>query len=771
MISITDSLFLRRMLPMIRRGRLLSAVDFVRLTTISRASSMDSISVMVEDARTAYRRRVESGRRFSAVQAAALSVIDPALYSQYQAQLTARSRAKSVADRVAEHVSRRSDIGDIPEVCDLARREYGRSDLVFFGVTYCGVLLKHAPSENMREFIDAMRDAILHGGRVHVRWPRGKGKSTWIKIGILWALLYGHRKFAVCFAASARNAKATITDIWKTIEKSDPLLADFPEVAVPVRALGGVVQRCATQCCNGTATEILRSSEVVRLPRIEGSVSSGAMVFCRGVQSGTRGLVDMDTRPDFLFFDDIQTKKTSRSKTATDWLEEFVQDDAMCMGGHDFSIAALMASTPIRVNDLSERFADKERHPEWITFTTPLVLRWSDNEELVEEFGRLYKRDLANRDPLFTMSRVFYAEHQAEIEAGVEVLDPLDGDRAKMVSAFHHALVLFFSMGCSGFNAEYQMQTRREDVVFHLEPERICAALNGYERCVVPDECRGVVGFVDVNAEAGMRWEVMAFGAGRVGATIAYGRWPVSGRLYRENSTTTQMRVAVAQGVIAVARHIAALPIRRASGARVAITALCYDLGWETKAVARAIKTLRMPFHTIGSRGYGWRKYQPYKPGGDKREGVVGEVGDHCHLSESPNGVFLAMHTDYWREEAQRAFLAPPLSPGSCSLWGADKTEHYEFASEVCNERLADRGVGENGAEFWLWNKTGANHYGDTHTGCHAVASWYRLYDATEALVERAVSDGKRGVTAAMRTKPAARAGLKRRFKLVRKNA
>lgn len=778
MISIKDSLTLKEIRNRMRRG---VPIDSKALEIAHGIldGDRDAIARFDSEALDVFRRKTVEGVRFDDVQVDALRELDSGLADRYEALRAGKSRARSTAERVADHVARRADIGDLPAVVDHETKESCRIDLVKFGVTYCDMLLKHAPSANMLPFIRSVQDAILNGGRVHVRWPRGKGKSTWIKIGILWATLYGHRRFAVCFAANGKNAKAIIGDIWKALARGERLLHDFPEVVYPVRCLNGVVQRCATQTYKGRPTEILKSTEMLTMPKIEGSAASGAMIICRGVKMGTRGLVDMEQRPDIIFFDDIQTKKTAGSKSATDWLEEFIQDDAMGMSGHDRSIAALMASTPIKANDLSERFADVETHPEWITFTTPLVIRWSSRVDLVEEFGKRYRKDLANRDQKLTLSRAFYEENQNVIEADVEMLDPLDGDRATEVSAFHHALILFYSGSKEGFESEYQMKTRSTHNVYSLEPTALCrSTLNYYGKCVVPDECRGVVGFVDVNADAnaGLRFEVMAFGAGRVAATIAYGRYPAQGRLYPERATSTQIKVGVANGVVAVAQLIRALPVRRKNGVRVTPTALCFDLGWETQAVARAIKTLRLGFPVIGSHGFGSRKYQPYKPGGELRDGVVGTPGDHCHLSESPNGVFLAFHSDYWREEAQRAFLAPPLQPGSCSLWGEDITEHYEFLSEICNETLVDKGIGANGYEFWLWNKDGRNHYGDTHAGCFVVGSWYRLYDATEALVSRAVAQGAktRAAAAGATARPAARTARiagrvvrKPRYKLV----
>ena len=166
--------------------------------------------------------------------------------------------------------------------------------------------------------------------------------------------------------------------------------------------------------------------------------------------------------------------------------------------------------------------------------------------------------------------------------------------------------------------------------------------------------------------------------------------------------------------------------------------AICFDVGWETKTVTSAIKTIPSKIPVIAAKGSGWRTYKPYKPGGEKRDNIIG-VGDHCCLAKSENGEYLSIHTDYWREEAQRAWLASPLQHGSISIYGKDKLEHYEFATEICSERLADKGTLQNGTESWVWNKTGRNHWGDVVSGMFAVASWYRLYDATETIVDREI--------------------------------
>jgi hypothetical protein len=695
------------------------------------------------------RARINNGqRRLRPEQIEWLEQIDPELVAIWKVDHDKKSEAKSAADRVAAHVAKRSDIGVLPSIVNPERREACRYNLKLFGITYGKKLLKHIPSEKMTPFIDAMQSAILNGGQIQVRWPRGKGKTAWVKIAIVWAIAFHHRNYVVAFAANQTMAKNIISDVWTLIETSDPILEDFPSLAYPVKALDGIAQRCATQSYNGKRTKIYKGINLIKFAKLEGTEETGSRVVARGVDAGTRGLVDMDMRPDFIFFDDVQTRKGALSESRVSWLEDFIKQDAMCMGGHDSVMAAVLADTPIADNDLSERFADKNQHPEWITIESPLVIKWPKNMDLVEEFGELYKQDIANKDLTLSLSRAFFMARQAEIEDGVEMLDPLDGEENE-VSAFHHALILYFKIGREGFLAEYQMQTRRENDMVNIDPDTVSRRLNQYELCVLPRECRAFVAYCDVNASAtaGLRWVVLAVGAKRICSVVAYGRYPTRGRLYPVDVTETARKIAIAHGIVKIHKIISDLPLRNTSGHPVMPTALCFDSGWETKVVASTVRTIKSRFPVIMSKGFGWKMYKPLKRSGEMANGIMA-MGDHCHLSESDNGVFLAAHSDYWKEEMQRSLLAPPLMPGSLSFWGDDNTRHYDFATELCNEKLVSKFTRPDGQEQWDWNKKGINHWLDCVTGCFFVASWYRFYDATESMIgEELRANGSVGVT------------------------
>jgi hypothetical protein len=77
-------------------------------------------------------------------------------------------------------------------------------------------------------------------------------------------------------------------------------------------------------------------------------------------------------------------------------------------------------------------------------------------------------------------------------------------------------------------------------------------------------------------------------------------------------------------------------------------------------------------------------------------------------------------NADYWKEIAQKSWLAAIGAPGSCDL---PKGNHREFAEQICREQLAGKGeIG--GAMLWNWHtQPGAHDYGDAMAMLYALAA------------------------------------------------
>lgn len=691
------------------------------------------------------RREVEAtiGRRMSEAERIAFDKAKMIAKLQEAKERAERQDPMSGADRKAKMIASRNELGEIPRVRHRRLRERCKYDLELFGWYYCRMLLDHRASEEIdRRLIQKMQQAILSGGQLAVEFTRSAGKTTWTEIAFVWAILYGHRHFPVCIAASKPLAKSIKNAVLAIIETSDAIAADFPAVPMALRAIGGVVQRASTITYHGRPVGYESSEMMFKLPMLRNDLGEplepacGAHFACRGVGASVRGLNELGDRPDFLLFDDPQTQKDARSATAVERLDRYIHGDALNLGANTATMAAFITITPQRFGDLACRIADKNLHPNWSVSKCPFLLEMCPNfEALADEFIEAFHLDAANDDFARTESCRWYREN-AHRFAGTVCVDPQAYDKATEYDAIHHALNKMAAIGKEAFAAEFQMRVDGQGEDLSLTPELVTNALTGTPEFILPPGTDSVVGFVDVNIQkgSGLSWGLGAFGKGRVVSIIAYGRYPENGALCPVGATDLAKKRAVAAAIRAVTVKLASLDLRMAETRRkVQIKAVGFDRGYMPDAVCRALFVLRkryaLPFQICAVRGFGWQQF------GTGRKDHVGR-GDHVFVTRSEFGEYLAVHAPYWREVFQSGFLETPLMPGSCSLFGDDPMRHWIFANEVCAERLVRRYVHPSGKLAWDWVTMGANHFCDVGTGIFAVASWFRLYDALPRVLD-----------------------------------
>ncbi len=644
---------------------------------------------------------------------------------------------RTVGDRVAAHAARRAEVGPLPAVADPERREACRMDLILFGVTYCmrsddwpGLLLRE-PSSELREYARDLQAGILGAGLLHIRLPRGAGKTTWAKIALLWAVLYGHLTYPVCFAASERLSNAILSDIWDALEFSPLLGDDFPEVCVPVRSLEGKFQRAASQTLDGIRTSIRRTADLIQMPTVVGSPSSGSILSARGAGAAVRGLVRRGMRPDFVLLDDIQTREDAASDVSTRKLIAWVLGDVLGLAGSRH-ISAVMTTTPIQAHDFSERFADSEQFPAWQTTSHPLVRRWPEAEGLWDEYAELWRSGIRDDgDP--APATAFYLANRDEMDAGAVVFDEGNFDERFEVSGIQHAMNLRLRNGEEAFASEYMLTPPKLATMFVLKAREVAAKVNRVPRYVLPAGTLVPVAFIDVMAEAGVFWAVLGCGRKQTGAVIDYGRYPERGRLVPESAPDRDIERIVAQAVGDVlARLFGREYMRESDGRPMPLYAAWVDDGWKTDVVRRVCAMYRRRGHSNVWSCKGWPS-DKYNDGQGKN---VVSRGFQSDLRES-NGVrFAGQNSDFWREQSQRCFLGEALQPGTLSLWGDDSNAHGEFGEHMTANVLADKAKSPRGVDLYRWTRRpgGVDHWHDCVGGALAVASYYRFWDGKDVV-------------------------------------
>lgn len=661
-----------------------------------------------------------------------------------QQERLAAARAASGETRQAAakaaHLSARNNIAPLPRVRDRARRRRCFDSLVSFADAYCGVLFQHAPSAALRAYAETLQAAIEGAGQVHVRMARGAGKTTWVKAALAWGLATGRLHYAVVFCASAELSAAIVTDVWGVFESGGAFAEDWPEIAHPIARAGGLPQRFASQHWNGHRTGMRKSAREIQLPTIPGSVSSGGVLVGRGAGSKTRGLVRGKRRPDIVLLDDLQSREDARNANRVRNLSAWVDGDVQGLAGSRL-LNAVMTSTPIVAGDLSELYADNAVHPEWRVVEYRLLEGEPRAPELWAEYAERWREARRTGDMAFKEATAFYETHRADMDAGLEVLDPAAFDARLELSGVQHAQNLRLTMGAEAFAAEYQLAVRAAVETVQIAPALVASRLNGARRGALPPGTVQAVAFCDVNAVAGISWACVAFGPRGLAAVVDYGRYPGGGvRLVPEGLTEADAQGRIARGLSEVVRRLLDASLPNARGVPEKIAAVWIDAGYQRKVVQSVCSVFRSRTGRLvwADVGIAHDRYNPH----GRHVVQTGDGVDHRALDGDR---WFAHDADRWRERTQRAFLGEPMQAGTLSLPGDAPREHADFAEEVCSEVLAEKITDSRGVEHYFWNqRPGAgNHWLDAVTGCVAMGAWYRLLDdAAESIA--AINPGPR---------------------------
>ena len=378
----------------------------------------------------------------------------------------------------SEERKRLMEVGEIPAVADPARRAFCRSDLLEFLRVY------FPETTGLTEFSDEQKAAILRiqiamtqgGGRVLNLFPRGFGKTTISENAVLWALMYGHRRFIPIIGADEHAAKDNIESLKTELMTNDLIQGDFPEVCTPVMHLENKAQRARSQTYDGSPTYITWGQDTVVFPSIKRdgkwSVSSGSIVTARGLTGRIRGMAHKrpdgtKQRPDFVVIDDPQTDVSAMSPSQCTKRLNLIRKGVLRLGGHNEQISAVMNATVIQEDDAVDQLADHQKHPEWEGLRIPMLQRFADEHEKfwLDEYAEL-RRNYNPEDPhdrrrAIADSNAYYRKHRARAEAGARATWAECYDHANEQSAIQHAYNILIDDGEDVFASECQNQPLR----------------------------------------------------------------------------------------------------------------------------------------------------------------------------------------------------------------------------------------------------------------------------------------------------------------------
>ena len=577
-----------------------------------------------------------------------------------------------------------------------------------------------------------MQATILNGGQIADAMPRGSGKTTCAQIAIIWAVLYGHRKFGVLVCAEGGAATELMDDIKTYLWQSEGIKKHWPKLSEYLNRGDGQSQKYR-HLLNSDQTPPMISwgKERIRLPTTptkEADDWSGAIIHSCGITGRIRGMKKTLTtgevlRPDFVLVDDPQSRESAKSITQINDRESTINADIMGLAGPNRKIACFMAMTVIYPNDLACHYLDKQKYPDWNASRVPMLISWPKAKEtLWEEYNMIRTRLLHEEKPLDEANQ-FYIKNREAMDEGAEVYwedRKFDTD----ISPVQHAMNLWFKNPTS-FLSEYQNEPIEftGGAPYVLEPMDVMTATNGRRRLEVPPDAPIIVGFTDINY-SGLNTVVVAATNDAVRYVIDYQTYPGNGvPLYDPKDTFKKKendQIAIARALDAHLPQIGSARYIR-NGRAVRPDLILLDAGNWMDLVFRWCAANR---HRVGnlypSRGRAYNKYRPSQ--------LVGKPGDNFHVADwEKRGKVLVHNADEWRMRTQKAFLLPAGVKGSLSLFGESPVAHKRFADEVCAEVLAEYiEATEGGNQFFKWgHKVGiANDLLDALVGAVAGTAY-----------------------------------------------
>lgn len=376
-----------------------------------------------------------------------------------------------------------------------------------------------------RAMIEAIGDAIQHGGDQAIAASRGEGKTAITRRLTLKYVLSGQIKFPVLFNATGSDAVDNLQAIKSDIEENDLLKRYYPEVCDPVRALENTPNRAHYQTVSGerfdNGEEFFRVSSrfswcghEIYLPNVPGSPSAGAIIATRGLDSAVRGLNKRGRRPDVAIIDDPDTEDTARSDEQAQKLEDRIDRAIAGLGGQQRGIARVMLTTLQNRVCVSYRFTDPTAKPTWKGKRFRFLLKPPDRVDLWERYVQQVQKDLMQRDadgeptdPFARGAHSLYLDNREAMDAGAVVANPHRFDGADLgdgtrleVSALQRYYNLVARVGPDAVATEYDNdpppdESRLETKLTWL---MVAGCSGDLDRLQVPPDTRAVVRAVDV---------------------------------------------------------------------------------------------------------------------------------------------------------------------------------------------------------------------------------------------------------------------------------
>jgi len=621
---------------------------------------------------------------------------------------------------------------DIPPPVDMARRESLEDDTPAWMRHYMPEAFADPFTEDQDEIIAAVDDVILNGGYKAIAAPRGDGKTTLVKGLIVKAICTGAIRFPVGIGATARQTEETIlAGVKDEFESNDQLMADYPEICAPIRALEGSAKRAAMQTHMDKDGEQRRTKfqwagdgvvfpTVENLSWIDESRASGLAFRTRGADAAIRGLLFRNRRPDFVLIDDPDTDESATSPLQTAKRCKVIRRGISQLGTGRRKIGVVMLTTISAIDSVSDIFTDPKREPAWNGKRYKALKTWPIREDMWEDYitiRRTYEpTEDGAKDRAQAAATKFYGDNRAQMDDGSAVSNPYRFDPSRgQLSALQRCFDTIADDGREAFETECQnsppIEEKQEES--GITDLMVRSRLNARIKGMASRDSLGITIGIDVGKYA-CYYTTISWRPQAMGDVIDYGVIEV------HNPNEIGIEKAITTALLSFRDDLTANPYVNEDGEPIAPRIAFIDAQYQTDAVLSMCKASGTPYYPSHGYGTGHPGMKAFRvpPTG---AGIV--IGDHLYSKIDIKHATREFHidADHWKTWVHSRFMIDVGKPSSLALYGSDAKIHTVYSSHIVSETQVDEFIRGKGVKR-SWKKISrANHMFDsTSLACAA---------------------------------------------------
>lgn len=605
------------------------------------------------------------------------------------------------------------------------------------------LLQTYFPSEFDESFTDdrrAMLNSIVHaaryGGDQSIAGSRGEGKTTLAINGAGCLMLACLSMFPVVIGKNQDSSSDELKAFREKLQQSERFIEDFPEIGIPLEAIGGWSSNARLQTVQGKPVGAVLGVKYFAFPNISKEqlphwnpayfpVSRGQVMGALGIDGKIRGAKFRSQRPTLAIIDDIEDREAANSDAIIEKNEEIIEKDVAGLGRGSERVARVMLCTIQNRKCIAYKYTDPKQKQSWKGKRYRKMLTPPTRMDLVEQYITMRKEKTAD-DPDAREAYRFWIANQGEIERDCIVSNKQshskkiheDGEplESSAIQAYYNRVA---DWGPKSVATEIDNDPPPESgpMGIGITADIVVNRISGLARRQLPINTVALTAAIDLGKYR-CHWVVCAWWQGAGGVVVDYGVAEVHGN--ERVDTMEASEPAIYRTLLNWREELLQKKFVDGTGTERKVDFCLVDSGAFTNAAYEFCRQVNGIFHP--SKGQ-----NPYRQKRASTETIIAGANLHASRLSAQNIWLYELDTNYWKQWIHERFLTPTfdeqnmLRRGSLSLYATEGSKtHSSFAQHIVAEELVSEFKDGKGTKTHWDVKNDNNHWFDAL--CYAAS-------------------------------------------------